>query len=68
MVTPVGVYGMAERSIIAPVDDSVMLYCDWLITLAGDWTILEHGVFITEWLCVRRMLALWAVQGGARLS
>ena len=40
MATPVGVYSMAEWSIIAPVDDSVMLYCDWLITLAGDWMIL----------------------------
>ena len=41
---------MVRWSVIAPVDDSVMLYCDWLITLAGDWTISWHGMFIAEWL------------------
>ena len=66
MATPVGVYGMAEWSIIAPVDDSVMLYCDWLITLAGDWTMLSMACSSLNGLC--QALALRVVQGGARLS
>ena len=54
MATPVGVYSMAEWSIIAPVDDSVMLYCDWLITLAGDWTILGMACLSLSGLCQAR--------------
>ena len=33
IATPLGVYSMAGWRMIAPVDDSVKLYCDWLITL-----------------------------------
>ena len=39
---------------IAPVDDSAMLYCDWLITLAGDWTMLGMACSSLSGMCQAR--------------